>query len=180
MPSRRNCSMVSKICWMTMGPAPARVHPAAAGVACSSGRYRWPASAARRRTWCRRAAPVARAGGEQGENLIQQAALLGLVDEEGPISRFSSTVRRAKMRRPSGTTAMSLRMMRAVESESICSPRTRWSHCWAWVRRTGSSAMGILPAPLAPIRVTISLFDLDADVVQRLNFAVVGRYVAKF
>ena len=82
------------------------------------------------------------------------------------------------MRRPSGTTAMSLRMMRAVVRVYLLPPRTRWNRCWAWARHRVISRV-VLPAPLAPIRVTI-FFHLDADVVQRLNFAVVGRYVAKF
>ena len=107
IPFWRSCSMVSKICWMTMGASPSDGSSSSSRRGLLIRRGRWPASAARRRTWCPPAAPAARAGGEQGEYLIQRAALLRLVDEEGPHQQVLLHRQAGEDAAPSGTTAMS-------------------------------------------------------------------------
>ena len=60
------------------------------------------------------------------------------------------------MRRPSGTTAMSLRMMRAVLRVLICSPSNQMLPLLGLGSPHSVISKVVLPAPLAPIRVTIS------------------------
>ena len=73
-----------------------------------------------------------------------------------PIMRFSRTVMRGKMRRPSGDWAMRRRAISWVGRRVMSRPWKRIEPS----RARGSPQMVIirvdLPAPLAPIRVTIS------------------------
>ncbi len=89
-------------------------------------------------------------------------------------SPFSSTVIREKTRRPSGTIATASRMIFAVCQSvmSLPSNTTRPLEARGSPHKVPSSV--VFPAPLAPIRVTISPVDVQTDVVQRLNLAVVG------
>ncbi len=60
------------------------------------------------------------------------------------------------MRRPSGTTAMSLRMMRAEPRAVISSPSNQMLPLLGVGSPHSVISKVVLPAPLAPIRVTIS------------------------
>ncbi|MNY69051.1 hypothetical protein D3C86_2069230 [compost metagenome] len=73
-----------------------------------------------------------------------------------PIARFSSTVRRENTRRPSGTTAMLLRMMCEDGWPTSSSPRYLMLPLCACGEPHRVISKVDLPAPLAPIRVTIS------------------------
>ncbi len=73
-----------------------------------------------------------------------------------PIFRFSTTVRFEKMRRPSGETAMPLRMMRCVGCWVMSSPSKRTVPPLARGVPHRVMSSEVLPAPLEPISETIS------------------------
>ena len=82
---------------------------------------------------------------------------------KAPSSRFSSTLMRGKMCRPSGDCAMPSRTMRSVGSVLIAWPLK------LTVPRRGRTvprmvlSVVVLPAPLAPISVTISPRCTESD-----------------
>ena len=94
---------------------------------------------------------------------------------EAPICRFSNTVMRGKMRRPSGDWAIDSRAIWCVGRPVMSLP----SKVIRPRRARGAPKIVIivvdLPAPLAPISVTISPFvDVDVDALERLDLAVEG------
>ncbi len=119
--------------------------------------------------------------GEQGENLIQQAALLGLVDEEGPHQQVL-------LHRQAGEDAAPLRHHGDVlahdagggERVYLLPLEPDGAAARLGLAAQGHQQGGLAGAVGADQGDDFPLFHLDADVVQRLNFAVVGRYVAKF
>ena len=92
-----------------------------------------------------------------------------------PSRRFSATVMREKMRRPSGDCAMPSRAIWCVGSSVMSCPSNRMR---PWRARGLPKIVIIsvdLPAPLAPMSVTISPFGTAMiDVVQRVDVAVAG------
>ena len=144
-----------------------------------SARGRSPASAARRPRACRRA------GSRRSSKMRKQRETLrrdrprtsrrrcGL--SIAPICRFSSTVMRGKMRRPSATARCPAARSRA----SACCVMSRPSKTIVPARARGLPQMVIisvvLPAPLAPISVTISPgATCKLDAFERLDPPVVG------
>ena len=72
-----------------------------------------------------------------------------------PIWRFSITVMRGKMRRPSGAWARPRRTIACVGSRVMSSPRNSMRPCEARGLPQIDISSVDLPAPFAPIRVTI-------------------------
>ena len=96
-------------------PGPATARRAAAGAAAPSARGRWRASAARRRTACRRAASCARRGaGTARTSAPCRRRPAGRGGGRRRASRLSSTVRLAKTTRPSGACEIPARRSRAA------------------------------------------------------------------
>ena len=118
---------------------------------------------------------------EQGEYLIQQAVLLGLVDEEGPHQQVL-------LHRQAGEDAAPLRHHGDVlahdagraESVDLFPLEPDAAAAGLGFAAQCHQQGGLAGAVGADQGDDFPLFYLDADVVQRLNFAVVGRYVAKF
>jgi len=73
-----------------------------------------------------------------------------------PICRFSITVMRGKMRRPSGTRAMPRRAISCVCTRVMSSPSKTMRPALALGLPNRLIISVDLPAPLAPIKVTIS------------------------
>ena len=122
--------------------------------------------------WCRRSLQAR----EQREHALEIVARSGTARRwSAPICRFSSTVMRGKMRRPSGDCAM---RSRAISWVGIC-VMSRPSKMIVPSRARGLPQIVIisvdLPAPLAPISVTISpSLTSMIDALQRDDVAVVG------
>ena len=70
--------------------------------------------------------------------------------------RFSDTVSRGNTPRPSGTSAMPLRMTSCGAMRLIFSPQKWTSPPTASMTREMAFSVLVLPAPLAPIRATVS------------------------
>jgi len=73
-----------------------------------------------------------------------------------PIFRFSTTVMSAKTRRPSGEMAMPLRMIRCEGAWVMSCPSNRMRPALARGLPHTVMSRVVLPAPLEPMRVTIS------------------------
>ena len=139
------------------GPATARRGAGAAAATSAPGR--WPASAARRPTACRPAgADRSRSRGNRvmtRSRSRSDAPFWSRVN--APIWRFSRTVSREKIRRPSGawpmpasTSSWAARLRDVLAVEADRCPARGWSRPEIVLR------VVVLPAPLAPISVTIS------------------------
>ena len=74
---------------------------------------------------------------------------------KAPISRFSRTVRRGKKRRPSGTCTRPRRTTCSGAMEEMSVPSNSMRPLARLMREMHISVVD-LPAPLAPIRLTIS------------------------
>ena len=90
-----------------------------------------------------------------------------------PISRFSSTVMRANSRRPSGDWQIPSRTISCGGWPTMSLPLNRivprLGRLMPWIERSVVD----LPAPFAPIRVTISpSFTVERDALERLDRAV--------
>ena len=72
------------------------------------------------------------------------------------MARVSATVRRGKTPRPSGTSAMPLRMMSWAARRVIFSPQKWTSPPTVSMARAIAFSVLVLPAPLAPISATVS------------------------
>ena len=91
-----------------------------------------------------------------------------------PSCRFSSTVSRTKVPRPSGTWATPSRTMSSVAQPEMRLPSKRMSPPVRTMPHSARSTV-VLPAPLAPSRVRIMpLVEAETDAVQRLVLAVQG------
>ena len=73
-----------------------------------------------------------------------------------PIFRFSSTVMSGKIRRPSGTSVMPLDTIRLESMPVMSSSRKEIFPAEGFTSPAMARRVELLPAPLAPIRVTIS------------------------
>ncbi|MCY1460239.1 hypothetical protein D9M71_777840 [compost metagenome] len=91
------------------------------------------------------------------------ASISSRFEKKPPIIRFSATVRSLKTRRPSGEMAMPLRMMWCVSLWVMSSPSKVIVPCFArGLPQTVISSV-VLPAPFAPISVTISPWLTSTD-----------------
>ena len=128
--------MASKICLTISGARPSDGSSSSSSRGRPSARGRSPASAARRPTACRRAgrARSLRTREQREHPLEVLPSKCAGSREAAPICRFSSTVMRGKMRRPSGAWAM---------------PRRTISCVGSWVMSSPSKTM--LPAPRARV-----------------------------
>ena len=86
---------------------------------------------------------------------------------KAPIRRFSVTVRRAKIRRPSGTWTMPLAMISWAGNFARSSPSRRIRPLCGRTSPLIELRVVLLPAPLPPIRATISPFPTSRLIPRR-------------
>ena len=78
--------------------------------------------------------------------------------------RFSSTVRSGKIRRPSGTRVMPLDTMFVGSLPVISSPSNSILPLFGFTRPAIERSVELLPAPLAPISVTMLPFGTSKEI----------------
>ena len=156
-------------------PAPCSARPSAARAAAPSARAPRPASAARRPTACRQPASAARAaaGTAPASAPCPSAIARRSRRVNAPISRFSLTVSRPKMRRPSGTCTTPIAAISCAPSPASARPSKRiapWRGCSSPLI---ARSVVDLPAPLPPTSVTICRSShRERDALQRLDLVV--------
>ena len=169
--------MASKICLHSSGARPSDGSSSSKQARPAHQRARRsPASAARRPTACRRADGCAPSAAETARNTRSRSS--SKCDSSvtvAPICRFSSTVMRAKMRRPSGACAMRSRAISCVGRPVMSRPSNRMrALARARVAEDGHHQRRFAGAVGADHGDDLAVIDVEIDALERDDVAVIG------
>ena len=162
--------------------ARAKARPASTGEGGSSARARSPASAVRRRTACRRAGScVPSAAGTARTpapvRVVRSASLLSVAS--APICRFSATLMRGKIRRPSGDCAIRSRAISWVgKIGDVAAVEQDLAGAGARLAEDRHHQGRLAGAVGADQGDDLARTDVDVDALQRLDLAVGGAQAA--